>query len=135
MLPWEVALPLFTPARWQLLPPALAAAETARIADIAAHWIENHERPRPGFAVKEVEWQLPLSIAGLTLTLKLDRVDTLDEGGLRNHRLQDRRGRRAGCVVHAAAARATARALRTGGKGAGATVSGARGSVRQAEGG
>jgi RecB family exonuclease len=70
-----------TPARWRLLPAALAAAETARIAGIAAHWIENCERPRPGFVVTNVEWSLPLDIAGLTLTLKLDRVDRLDHGG------------------------------------------------------
>jgi probable DNA repair protein len=72
---------IFTPVRWRLLPPALAAAETARIAGIATHWIEKYERPRPGFVVTEVEWSLPLDIAGLTLTLKLDRVDALDAGG------------------------------------------------------
>jgi ATP-dependent helicase/nuclease subunit B len=75
------AMRILAPARWQLLPPALAAAETARISNIAAHWIEKYERPRPGFAVTYVEWMLPLEIAGLTLTLKLDRVDTLDRGG------------------------------------------------------
>jgi hypothetical protein len=64
-----------TPARWRLLPPALAMAETARIAGIVAHWIETCERPRPAFDVAKVEWSLPLNIAGLTLTLKLDRVD------------------------------------------------------------
>ena len=72
---------IFTPARWRLLPPALAAAETARIGDIATQWIERYERPRPGFAVTNIEWPLPLDIAGLTLTLKLDRVDALDGGG------------------------------------------------------
>jgi probable DNA repair protein len=77
----ESALPTLTPARWRLLPPALAAAETARIANIAVQWIEECERPRPGFAATNVEWSLPLEIAGLTLTLKLDRVDTLDNGG------------------------------------------------------
>ncbi len=77
----DSALPTITPARWRLLPPALAAAETKRIANIAAHWIEEYERPRPDFVVTNVEWSLPLDIAGLTLTLKLDRVDTLDRGG------------------------------------------------------
>lgn len=72
---------IFPAARWRLLPPALAAAETARIAGIAVHWIEKYERPRPGFVVTEVEWSLPLAIAGLTLTLKLDRVDALELGG------------------------------------------------------
>ena len=75
------AVTTLTPARWRLLPPALAAAESARIAGIAAHWIEKYERPRPGFAVTNVEWSLPLDIAGLALTLRLDRVDTLDDGG------------------------------------------------------
>ncbi len=70
-----------TPARWRLLPPALAMAETARIAGIAARWIETCERPRPAFVVANVEWSLPLHIAGLTLTLKLDRVDALGGGG------------------------------------------------------
>jgi RecB family exonuclease len=69
------------PARWRLLPPALAIAETARIAGIAAHWIETCERPRPAFVVANVEWSLPLHISGLTLTLKLDRVDALGGGG------------------------------------------------------
>ena len=70
-----------TPARWRLLPPALAMAETARIAGIVTHWVETCERPRPAFDVAHVEWSLPLNIAGLTLTLKLDRVDALGGGG------------------------------------------------------
>jgi RecB family exonuclease len=77
----DSALPALPPARWRLLPPALVAAEKARIASIATQWIEKYERPRPGFAVTKVEWSVPLDIAGLTLTLKLDRVDTLDQGG------------------------------------------------------
>jgi hypothetical protein len=77
----DSALPVLAPARWRLLPPALAGAEKARIANIAAHWIEKYERPRPSFAVTKVEWSVPLDIAGLTLTLKLDRVDTLEQGG------------------------------------------------------
>jgi len=77
----ESARATLTPARWRLLPPALAMAETARIAGIVAHWIETCERPRPAFAVANVEWSLPLDIAGLTLTLKLDRVDALEGGG------------------------------------------------------
>ena len=77
----DSARSIFTPARWRLLPSALAAAETARIGDIATQWIERYERPRPGFAVTNIEWSLPLDIAGLTLTLKLDRVDALDGGG------------------------------------------------------
>jgi hypothetical protein len=77
----DSALPAITPTRWRLLPPALAAAETMRMANIAAQWFENYERPRPGFAATRVEWSVPLHIAGLTLTLKLDRVDTLELGG------------------------------------------------------
>ena len=44
-------------------------------------WIEKYERPRPGFVVTKTEWSLPLDIAGVTLTFKLDRVDALDDGG------------------------------------------------------
>ena len=70
-----------SPIRWRLLPPAVAAAETARIVHISAQWIEAYERPRPPFAVTGIEWSAPLTLAGLTFDLRLDRVDTLADGG------------------------------------------------------
>jgi len=67
--------------RWRLLPPAVAVAESARIARISATWISGLELPRPAFVVAHVEWSTSVTLSGLTLRLQLDRVDALPDGG------------------------------------------------------
>lgn len=68
--------------RWQLLPPVVAAAELARIAGIAIQWIEKYERPRPPFRVTGIEEKTQLTLSSLTFHLKLDRIDTLEDGSV-----------------------------------------------------
>ncbi len=75
----KVALPA---ARWRTLLPAVAAGEAARIEAIVADWLETHERARPPFAVIGIEKGLSLALHGLLVTLRLDRVDALDGGGV-----------------------------------------------------
>lgn len=76
----EAARATIPEARWKLLPPVIAAAEIARIAQIGREWIEGFELARPPFAVTGVEQKAEVTLAGLTFRLKLDRIDTLADG-------------------------------------------------------
>jgi ATP-dependent helicase/nuclease subunit B len=72
------AVPAF---RWQMLPPVVAAAEARRIAQICIAWLDEIDRERPSFAVWAVERPAELTLCGLTLRMRLDRIDLLSEGG------------------------------------------------------
>ncbi|MFO1305699.1 MAG: PD-(D/E)XK nuclease family protein [Burkholderiales bacterium] len=76
----ESARAVIEDVRWNLLPPAIAAAELARIAEIGFEWIVRFERDRAPFTVAGVEQQAEVTLADLTFRLKLDRIDTLDDG-------------------------------------------------------
>ncbi|HYQ99108.1 MAG TPA: PD-(D/E)XK nuclease family protein [Casimicrobiaceae bacterium] len=69
-------------ARWRSMVPVIAAGEAARIAALIADWLDAHERGRPPFAVVGVEKGLPLDLHGLLVSLRLDRVDALEDGGV-----------------------------------------------------
>ena len=69
------------PARWNALPPVVAAAEAERLPGIAAAWIETIERPRSGFTVTRIEQRATVELAGLTFRLTVDRIDELAGGG------------------------------------------------------
>jgi len=59
---------------------ACLALEQERLATLLEAWLElEAERPQP-FAVVAREERVALTLAGLELTLKLDRVDQLDDG-------------------------------------------------------
>ena len=77
----DAARAVIAPARWRLLPPAIAAAEASRIAVIGMQWIESYERPRPAFVVTATEAATTLTLSGLTFSLRLDRIDALEGGG------------------------------------------------------
>ena len=77
----DVARQAIPAARWRLLPTAVAAAETDRIAQLVAQWIEVVDRRRPPFRVEDVEANATLALAGLRLRLRLDRIDSVDDGG------------------------------------------------------
>jgi hypothetical protein len=62
--------------------PAVAAGEAARIEAVLTDWLELHERSRPPFAVIGIEKGLALTLRGLVVSLRLDRVDALDGGGV-----------------------------------------------------
>jgi len=66
--------------RWGMLPPVIAAAEIARIAQIGREWIAQFERTRTPFTVVGIEQKSEVTLAGLTFGLKIDRIDTLDDG-------------------------------------------------------
>ncbi len=72
------AVPTF---RWQMLPPAVAAAEARRIAQICVAWLDEIDRARPAFTVWAVEHPAELTLRGLTLRMRLDRVDVPSDGG------------------------------------------------------
>ncbi|HZF27315.1 MAG TPA: PD-(D/E)XK nuclease family protein, partial [Steroidobacteraceae bacterium] len=62
--------------RW---PAPLIALECARLEALLGLWLEV-ERERAPFQVLDVEQRLQWSQAGLTFTLRIDRVDRLDDG-------------------------------------------------------
>ncbi len=72
----------FDRKRWQALPPAVAQGEPRRLADTLRAWLDAIERERPPFAVRDTELTAPLALAGIGLTVRIDRVDTLADGGI-----------------------------------------------------
>jgi len=78
----EAAKAALPAARWRSIVPAIAAGEAERIAGVTADWLEAYERRRPPFAVIGIEKGLPLALCGLQVSLRLDRMDALDDGGV-----------------------------------------------------
>jgi len=78
----ESGLDALPAARWRSAVPVIAAGEAARIAALIADWLDAYERARPPFAVVGIEKGLPLELNGLLVSLRLDRVDALDDGGV-----------------------------------------------------
>ena len=72
------ALPV---ARWRALSPLVAAGESTRLTRLVAEWLARYDRARPPFHVQEVEGSAALTLQGLAFRLRLDRVDTLADGG------------------------------------------------------
>jgi ATP-dependent helicase/nuclease subunit B len=68
--------------RWQSLPSVVASGESQRQADTVRTWLDVIERERPPFAVRGTEVTLPLALGGIGIALRLDRVDTLADGGV-----------------------------------------------------
>jgi RecB family exonuclease len=63
------------------LPAPVAAAETERLRTLICAWVDGFERARPAFVVRERELQTDLALGDLVFSLRIDRVDDLDEGG------------------------------------------------------
>ena len=72
----------FDRKRWLSLPPAVAHGEPRRLADTLRAWLNNIERERPPFTVRNTELTAPLALAGVGLQVRIDRVDTLADGGI-----------------------------------------------------
>jgi len=70
------------PARWRALPPAIASAETQRLAAILVAWLDEVERVRPPFRVRAHEQSIDCEIEGVGVRVRVDRIDELAEGGL-----------------------------------------------------
>jgi hypothetical protein len=60
----------------------VTAGEAARIAKTVRAWLDDFDRVRLPFAVAAVEASRPLALGGLHWTLRLDRIDTLADGGI-----------------------------------------------------
>jgi exodeoxyribonuclease-5 len=78
----DAAIATLPPGRWRELLAVVADGEAKRLASLVEAWLDAQERPRPPFAVLEVESSLPLAAAGISLRLRLDRVDSLGGGGV-----------------------------------------------------
>ena len=68
-------------SRRQCLPAAVLAEELSRLTAVLRAWVEL-ELVRPGFAVTNTEKRTTLALGPLTVSLRLDRIDTLEEGGI-----------------------------------------------------
>ena len=69
-------------ARWQSLPAAVTSGESLRLAETVRAWLDAIERDRPPFAVRDTELALPLTLGGMGIALRIDRVDVLEDGGI-----------------------------------------------------
>lgn len=63
------------------MPQRYLALEAVRLIDLVTEWL-NFERQRVEFAVARTELDISRCIAGLTLKLRLDRIDRLNDGSL-----------------------------------------------------
>ena len=78
----EEALTCLPSARWRVVSPLVQQGEGARIESLLAKWLDDFERPRPPFTVSQIEAERSLLLAEHPLRLRLDRIDTLDGGGV-----------------------------------------------------
>jgi len=67
-------------SRWTLLPRAVRDSEAGRLIAVVTKWLDI-ERARPPFTVAAIEGDRAVELAGLGFRLRVDRVDTLAEGG------------------------------------------------------
>lgn len=63
-----------------VMSPQMKSLEQARLVQRLLDWLELEKR-RPGFEVKSVEEKRTLDVGGLSLEVKLDRIDRLPDGG------------------------------------------------------
>ena len=70
------------PARWRALPPAVADAESHRLAATMLAWIVEHEMPRPAFVAQANEQAIETDVEGVAVNVRIDRIDALSSGGL-----------------------------------------------------
>ncbi|HKE40181.1 MAG TPA: PD-(D/E)XK nuclease family protein [Casimicrobiaceae bacterium] len=77
----HAALTQLAQARRRNLPGAIWMAETRRLFAVLQAWIAI-ESGRPPFVVARVEAPATVTLASLSFSLRLDRVDALDDGGV-----------------------------------------------------
>lgn len=70
------------PARWRALPPAVADAESHRLAATLLAWIVEHEKPRPAFVAQANEQAIETDVDGVAVNVRIDRIDALSSGGV-----------------------------------------------------
>jgi RecB family exonuclease len=67
--------------RWRSVPDAVRAAESRRLNRLLRAWLDI-ERARPPFTVAAVEARRDLVLAGISLRMRVDRIDALGDGGI-----------------------------------------------------
>lgn len=67
--------------RWRNVPDAVRAAESRRLNRLLRAWL-NVERARPPFAVAAIEARRELVLRGIGLSMRVDRIDALGDGGV-----------------------------------------------------
>jgi RecB family exonuclease len=78
----DAAIRALDPVRRRSLPAAVFAQESPRIAALLRAWLTGFELARTPFSVESVEQRIALALTGLLLTLRIDRIDALDDGGV-----------------------------------------------------
>ena len=68
-------------ARWRNVPDAVRVAESRRLNRLLRAWLVI-ERARPPFSVAAVEARRDLSLSGIALRMRVDRIDALGDGGV-----------------------------------------------------
>jgi ATP-dependent helicase/nuclease subunit B len=77
-----LALGKFERSRWQSLPSVVASGESLRLAETIRAWLTTVERARPPFVVRDTESTLSLALGGIGIRMRVDRIDTLADGGV-----------------------------------------------------
>jgi RecB family exonuclease len=67
-------------AMWKALPPVVATVELEQARRTMKRWLLDVDRQRPAFRVESTETPVALTLAGHPLSLRIDRVDLLDDG-------------------------------------------------------
>lgn len=78
----RAALARLRAERWRAVPDAVREGEAGRIARQLEQWLRAVDAARPPFAVHATETESSLVLGAVALKLRLDRVDTLPEGGV-----------------------------------------------------
>jgi probable DNA repair protein len=68
-------------ARWRNVPDAVTFAESHRLIRLLRAWLAI-ERTRPPFSIAAVEARRDLSLSGIALRMRVDRIDALGDGGI-----------------------------------------------------
>ena len=78
----ESARSVVDAVRWRRLPLPIAEGETRRLGVTVRAWLDHVERTRPPFVVTATEASAALMLGGVELRLRIDRLDTLTDGGV-----------------------------------------------------
>lgn len=78
----RVAIASVDTGRWRRVPALVRALEEGRLAALLEAWLVEVERDRPPFRIEALEAQAKLALGPLDLSLRLDRIDRLDDGGV-----------------------------------------------------
>ena len=77
----DEALASVRPARWRALPAVVRDGEKARLVLQMSAWLDI-ERDRPGFEVVAVEDSVSLRLAGIKISMRIDRIDRTAQSDL-----------------------------------------------------